>query len=35
MLESFERSLRQAKLQEAGELEELFLDELIDELKIV
>jgi len=31
--ESFERSLRQAKLQESGELEELSLDELIDELK--
>ena len=31
--ESFERSLRQAKLQESGELEELSLDDLIDELK--
>ena len=31
--ESFERSVRQAKLQENGELEELSLDELIDELK--
>ena len=31
--ESFERSIRQAKLQESGELEELSLDELIDELK--
>ena len=31
--ESFERSVRQAKLQESGELEELSLDELIDELK--
>jgi hypothetical protein len=31
--ESFERSIRQAKLQENGELEELSLDELIDELK--
>ena len=31
--ESFERSIRQAELQENGELEELSLDELIDELK--
>lgn len=33
LMESFERSVRQAKLQENGELEELSLDELIDELK--
>jgi len=32
-LENFERSLRQAKLQESGELEELSLDGLIDELR--
>jgi hypothetical protein len=31
--ESFERSINEAKLQESGELEELSLDELIDELK--
>jgi len=31
--ESFERSLKQAKLQESGELENISLDELIDELK--
>jgi len=33
LVESFERSVRQAKLQESGELEALSLDELIDELK--
>jgi len=33
LMESFERSVRQAKLQESGELEELSLDELINELK--
>lgn len=33
LMESFERSVKQAKLQESGELEELSLDELIDELK--
>ena len=31
--ESFERSIRQAKLQESGELEDIPLDELINELK--
>ena len=33
LTESFERSVRQTKLQESGELEESSLDELIDELK--
>jgi len=33
--ESFERSIQEAKLQESGELEELSLDTLIDELKII
>jgi hypothetical protein len=33
LLENFEKSLKQAKLQESGELEELSLDALIDELK--
>ncbi len=32
-LDGFERSLKQAKLQESGELEETTLDDLIDELK--
>ena len=31
--ESFERSVKQAKLQESGELIDISLDELIDELK--
>jgi len=31
--ESFERSVRQATLQESGELKDISLDELIDELK--
>ena len=30
---NFERSLRQAKLQESGELQEILLDDLIDELE--
>ncbi len=33
LMESFDKSLKQAKLQENGELEELSLDKLIDELK--
>ena len=32
-LENFDRSLKQAKLQENGELDDLSLDDLIDELK--
>jgi len=33
LLESFDTSLKQAKLQENGEIGDLSLDELIDELK--
>ena len=32
-LESFERSLLQAKLQESGELEEIELEEIINEIE--
>ena len=33
LLESLDKSIKQAKLQESGELKESSLDELIDELK--